>query len=89
MPELPEVETIVRGIKAELIGKAILSADLFWRAHLQLHLRKIQRTGAGTKIKDVTAAQSTLICVIGFHLLIHLRMSGDIMIRQSKPSGKT
>jgi len=86
MPELPEVETIVRGIKAELIGKAILSADLFWARTLATpSSKKFTEQVQGQKIKDVTRRAKYLDLVLSdFHLLIHLGMSGDIMIRQSK-----
>ena len=30
MPELPEVETIARKLKPDLVGKKIISADLLW-----------------------------------------------------------
>ena len=34
MPELPEVETIVRTLRPALVGKTILSADLRWKRTL-------------------------------------------------------
>ncbi|MDP2778218.1 MAG: bifunctional DNA-formamidopyrimidine glycosylase/DNA-(apurinic or apyrimidinic site) lyase [Anaerolineales bacterium] len=86
MPELPEVETIVRGIRPELIGNTILSADLLWaRALATPSAKQFKRQVQGQKVKDVTRRAKYLdIALKDFHLLMHLRMSGDIMIRQSK-----
>ncbi len=86
MPELPEVETIVRGIRPELIGTTILSADLLWARTLATpSAKQFKQQVQGQKVKDVTRRAKYLDIVLkDFHLLIHLRMSGDIMIRQSK-----
>lgn len=86
MPELPEVETIARSIKPELVGKTILSADLLWTRTLATpSVKQFKQQVQGQKVKDVTRRAKYLDVVLkDFHLLIHLRMSGDIIIRQSK-----
>jgi formamidopyrimidine-DNA glycosylase len=86
MPELPEVETIVRGIKPELIGRTLLSADVFWARTLAApSVKKFKEQVKGQKVKDVTRRAKYLdIVLMDFHLLVHLRMSGDIIVRQSK-----
>jgi len=86
MPELPEVETIARGIKPELAGKIILSADLLWARTLATpSAKQFKEQVQGQKIKDVGRRAKYLDIVLkDFHLLIHLRMSGDIIIRQNK-----
>jgi len=85
MPELPEVETIARKLKPELIGKTILSADLRWPRTLAFpSSRKFKAQIQGQKIRDVGRRAKFLIVQLSdFQLLIHLRMSGDLSIRNS------
>lgn len=84
MPELPEVETIARGIRSELVGRTIVSADLLWARTLATpSARQFKQRIAGQKVRDVTRRAKYLdIVLTDYHLLIHLRMSGDIIIRQ-------
>jgi len=85
MPELPEVETIARKLKPDLIGRTILSADLRWPRTLALPSpRKFKAQIQGQKILDVgRRAKFLIIRLSDLHLLIHLRMSGDLSIRDS------
>lgn len=88
MPELPEVETIVRKLEPELIGRTILDADLRWVRTLAtpspaLFIQQIQ----GQVIKQVTRRAKYLILDLSdASLLIHLRMSGDLSIKNSTNS---
>jgi len=86
MPELPEVETIARSIKPELVGKTILSADVLWARTLATpSVKKFRELVKGQKIKDVSRRAKYLDIVLqDYHLFIHLRMSGDIIIRRGK-----
>src|SRR5512138_3780280 len=85
MPELPEVETIVRKLKPDLIGKTILSADLRWARTLALPSpKKFKQQIKGRAILDVgRRAKYLIIQLSDFNLLIHLRMTGDLSIRDS------
>jgi formamidopyrimidine-DNA glycosylase len=86
MPELPEVETIARALKPELISKTILSADLRWLRALALPLpSQFYKQITGQKIVEVSRRAKYLIIQLeSYSLLIHLRMSGDLIIRQGK-----
>jgi formamidopyrimidine-DNA glycosylase len=86
MPELPEVETIVRAIKPELVGRTIVSADLNWTRTLATpSVRQFREQVSGQKVVDVTRRAKYLDIVLkDYHLLIHLRMSGDIIIRKTE-----
>jgi formamidopyrimidine-DNA glycosylase len=86
MPELPEVETIARGLRDELIGKTILNADVFWSRTLATPtVRKFKQQIQGQKIIGVTRRAKYLILQLkNYNLLIHLRMSGDLLLRDSK-----
>jgi len=85
MPELPEVETFVRQLKPALVGKTILSADLRWNRTLAAPApQKFREQIVGQKIKDVSRRAKYLVFQLSsFQLLIHLRMSGDLLIKNS------
>lgn len=85
MPELPEVETIARKLKPDLIGRTILSADLRWARTLAIPSpKKFRERIQGQKILDVGRRAKYLnIQLTDFYLLIHLRMSGDLFIKDS------
>ena len=85
MPELPEVETIARRLRPELIGKTILSADLRWARTLALPSpKRFKKLIQGQKILEVgRRAKYFILQLSDFKLLIHLRMSGDLLIKDS------
>jgi formamidopyrimidine-DNA glycosylase len=86
MPELPEVETIARKLRPHLLGKTIKEAHLRWLRTLAFPSpRKFKEQVKGQEIKDVTRRAKFLILNLSdFSLLIHLRMSGDLVIKDSK-----
>ena len=85
MPELPEVETIARKLKPGLVGKTILSASLFWPRTLAFPSpRKFKAQIQGQKVRTIgRRAKFLMIELSDFYLLIHLRMSGDLTLRDS------
>jgi len=89
MPELPEVETIARKLRPQLLGRVIEEADLRWSRTLALPSpRKFKELIKGREIKEVTRrAKYFILDLSDLSLLIHLRMSGDLMIKgsQTKP----
>jgi formamidopyrimidine-DNA glycosylase len=86
MPELPEVETIARALKPELVGKTILSADLCWARTLATPSPiQFKKLIAGQKIVDVSRRAKYLVILLEtYSFLIHLRMSGDLVVRAGK-----
>ncbi len=82
MPELPEVETIVRNLHPALLGKNILSSELLWERTLvspspaifQKRMRGQQIQGIFRRAKFIHIKLSTS------NLIIHLRMSGDLLV---------
>ncbi len=86
MPELPEVETFARALKTELTGHTVLSADLRWARTLAIPSpAQFKKRVAGQRIVDVSRrAKYLVIRLEDYHLLIHLRMSGDLIIREGK-----
>jgi formamidopyrimidine-DNA glycosylase len=82
MPELPEVETFVRTLRPLLVGKTIRSVDLRWKrtlaepspARFSRQIRDQQITGVSRRAKFLILQLSS------GSLLIHLRMSGDLLV---------
>jgi formamidopyrimidine-DNA glycosylase len=83
MPELPEVETIARKLRPNLVGRTILSADLRWARTLAIPSpRKFKQQIAGQKILEIgRRAKYCILQLSSCSLLIHLRMSGDLLIK--------
>ncbi|HEK85716.1 MAG: bifunctional DNA-formamidopyrimidine glycosylase/DNA-(apurinic or apyrimidinic site) lyase [Candidatus Saccharicenans sp.] len=86
MPELPEVETIVRGLEPILIGKRIKS--LFF---LSAHLKKKQpawalrpETYKDQKIEKITRRGKLIIISLERQkgLLVHLKMTGQLFLAE-------
>ena len=86
MPELPEVETIARKLRPHLLGRVIQDAELRWQRTLAFPSpRKFKELIRGQEIKEVTRrAKYFILHLSDFSLLIHLRMSGDLLIKESK-----
>lgn len=86
MPELPEVETIARKLRPQLLGRVIEEADLRWSRTLALPSpRKFKELIKGREIREVTRrAKYFILDLSDLSLLIHLRMSGDLMIKESQ-----
>jgi formamidopyrimidine-DNA glycosylase len=82
MPELPEVETFVRTLRPALIGKTILSADMRWSRTLAAPSPvKFKKQIQGQQIQEVSRrAKYFHLQLSTLHLLIHLRMSGDLLV---------
>jgi formamidopyrimidine-DNA glycosylase len=85
MPELPEVETIARQLRPELTGQTILEAEVLWARTLAgLTPQEFCAGIAGKQINGVSRRAKYLdIQLAGYHLLIHLRMSGDLSMQDT------
>lgn len=83
MPELPEVETVVRLIRPELTGCRITSAE--FRIPRQLAPQKpsaVRRAVAGSTIRNVRRRGKYILCDLDRGtLVLHLRMTGRLYIR--------
>lgn len=88
MPELPEVETIARTLRPELVGRKIVSARLLWTRTLATpSLAQFEQHIVGQSIDHVGRRAKYLNFQLStFNLLIHLRMSGDVYLKDSADS---
>lgn len=83
MPELPEVETVRRGLSAQVVGRRITKVEVGRE-------RTVRRTSArsvidgltGTTITAVNRRGKYLLCPLdsGDELMMHLRMSGRLLV---------
>lgn len=94
MPELPEVETVVRDLRPHLVGRTIVGAHVHWERTIATpSARKFMRHICGYKIAAITRRAKYLV----FHLrkgvqpktptkylLVHLRMTGGFLIEPQK-----
>ena len=88
MPELPEVETIARQLRPELVGRVLGKASVRWERSLGgLAPRELERAVRGALVRSVDRRGKFL--VIGLErsgerngaLLVHLRMSGRLLVQ--------
>lgn len=84
MPELPEVETIARKLRPELVGRSIIKADLLWSRTLATPtLTSFKNQIRGQEIQAVgRRAKYFVMDLSDYYLFIHLRMSGDLYIKE-------
>jgi formamidopyrimidine-DNA glycosylase len=85
MPELPEVETIARNLRPELSGREVVSASLLWTRSLQAPSSEvfIEQISGQTILNVSRRAKYLDIQLTVDHLFIHLRMSGDLVIKDT------
>ncbi|MDF1592608.1 MAG: bifunctional DNA-formamidopyrimidine glycosylase/DNA-(apurinic or apyrimidinic site) lyase [Desulfobacterales bacterium] len=85
MPELPEVQTVVADLKAAgFEGAVITRADIFWPKTIYgLSAAAFQKRIKGLTIAAIRRRGKFIVFDFrnGGHLLIHLRMSGRLLIK--------
>lgn len=91
MPELPEVETIVRCLKPRLVGLTIARTELRWEKLLRNKNRTILRRLEGQRITGLSRRGKfiRLDSSGGLTLLSHLKMTGQLLFcGESDPRDK-
>jgi formamidopyrimidine-DNA glycosylase len=93
MPELPEVETIARSLREgrpnqpSILGKRIVDVNLLWRRTLATPSSEEFKTGlTGQVVQEVGRRGKFLTISLSANqtLLLHLRMSGDLVLRSNE-----
>jgi formamidopyrimidine-DNA glycosylase len=82
MPELPEVETIRRGLEPCLRGRVLLCVDVTDRKILHPSAEQGLRSLVGQTIQTVWRRAKYLVVDLSFHhLVFHLGMTGQLTLR--------
>jgi len=83
VPELPEVETIARALRPQLLGRTVLGAQVSWARTLATpSARTFLRRIRGQEVLEVGRRAKFLhLRLSRDSLLIHLRMTGDLLLR--------
>ncbi|MFH1683520.1 MAG: bifunctional DNA-formamidopyrimidine glycosylase/DNA-(apurinic or apyrimidinic site) lyase [Candidatus Margulisiibacteriota bacterium] len=86
MPELPEVETVKRGLVKALVGKKISGFESDWHRAVNRPVKQYQRILKGLKILGVRRRARMLILDLSqdWKIFIHLKMTGQLVFRDKK-----
>lgn len=91
MPELPEVETVVRGLRSLLIGRTLVDASVGWPRTIAEPKADEFASGIVGRRVDSVGRRGKYV-VIGLdrgYLLVHLMMSGQLqVVRAGEPVDK-
>ena len=83
MPELPEVETVVRGLRGDVIGRIITSFRNTWPKHIAAPTPgELSARLVGRRILELQRRAKYLVFSLsdGETLLIHLKMTGHLSV---------
>ncbi len=85
MPELPEVETVRRGLKNLIIGKKIISVNHDWQRSFPNDEKLVNEVLINSNIIDIRRRAKVLIVDLStnFSLVVHLRMTGQLVYRDT------
>lgn len=85
MPELPEVETIVRGLRGPLVGRTFTGVTVLWPKTVQTPVSELEQRLPGQRVEQITRRGKYLHFHLsaGDSLFIHLKMSGDLLVEPS------
>jgi formamidopyrimidine-DNA glycosylase len=78
MPELPEVETIVRTYRPHVVGRRVRAFTSHWPRNTVPSAARVREAIVGRTITTLTRRAKFIVFELddGGHLLVHLRMSG-------------
>ncbi|MEM7115640.1 MAG: bifunctional DNA-formamidopyrimidine glycosylase/DNA-(apurinic or apyrimidinic site) lyase [Chloroflexota bacterium] len=83
MPELPEVETVVRALRQPLVGRIIQNVRNYWPRHVATpSVAELQQRIHGRTIMAVNRRGKYLLFPLddGQTLIVHLKMSGHLAV---------
>ena len=88
MPELPEVETVVRGLRSKVVGRIIKKVNIYYENIIEYpDVCSFQEKIKNQKINEINRYGKWIIFVLdNYYLLSHLRMEGKYFL---KPKGST
>lgn len=82
MPELPEVETVVRGLRGPLVGRTFTGVTVTWPNSIKTPIPELKSRLPGQRIEAISRRGKYLQFHLsgGDTLFIHLKMSGDLLV---------
>ncbi|MEO6885923.1 MAG: bifunctional DNA-formamidopyrimidine glycosylase/DNA-(apurinic or apyrimidinic site) lyase [Jatrophihabitantaceae bacterium] len=82
MPELPEVETMRRGLQATVLGLRIESVTVLWRPSFDVAQARIDALVSGHNITAVRRRGKVLLLDLDDeqHVLVHPKMTGQLVV---------
>lgn len=82
MPELPEVETVVRGLQGPLVGRTFTKVIITWPNSIKTPIPELERRLPGQRIEALTRRGKYLQFHLsqGDTLFLHLKMSGELLV---------
>jgi formamidopyrimidine-DNA glycosylase len=82
MPELPEVETVVRRLRQPLIGRVFGDVQVYWERMVQLPIEEFRARLPGQRVENINRRGKYLVFRLsaGDMLIIHLKMTGDLVV---------
>lgn len=87
MPELPEVETVRRGLEARVVGRRIVHVDVGRDRVVRRTSAAVLRAGLTDRVVVGAGRRGKyLLCPLdsGHHVMIHLRMSGQVLLQDAR-----
>jgi len=84
VPELPEVETMRRGLLATVASKRVEGVDVLWERSFDAPQSVIDRVVVDHRVVGIGRRGKVLIIDLddGFHLLLHPRMTGQLVVTE-------
>lgn len=89
MPELPEVETIVRGLRKKIVREKVQAVKLLRRSLLEDgSIKNLDRALKGQTVNEICRRGKYIIITFskGHTLVTHLRMTGKFIVSSDKSS---
>lgn len=83
MPELPEVETVVRALRPQLVGRTIQDVHNTWPRHIATpDFPELRARVQGLQFTSLSRRAKYIVCHLteGEHLLFHLKMTGHLAV---------
>ncbi|MBK9052487.1 MAG: bifunctional DNA-formamidopyrimidine glycosylase/DNA-(apurinic or apyrimidinic site) lyase [Chloroflexi bacterium] len=92
MPELPEVETVVRALRPRLVGHTIQDVRNQWPRHIaRPDFSELRARVQGLRVEALTRRAKYIVAQLsgGEHLLFHLKMTGHLaVVGADEPTNK-
>ena len=84
MPELPEVETVRRGLRGTVLGRRVESVEVLSRQSLAVPGPALERQLVGRRLAAVARRGKVLIIDLDSdaHLWVHLMMTGQLVVTE-------